>query len=84
MQRELGILPDKMQAVQRGSNEEKREQVKREVLNAHELTKLGLFFFKAYCLHTQEVPPVNHDTMLACLTGSPCNPPVEQRVKKGI
>ena len=38
-----------------------------EVDRAHQMTKLGSFFFKAYCLSEKEVPPVCHSTMVACL-----------------
>ena len=48
-------------------DKQKRERIEQEVLAAHKLTKLGYFFFKAYCLHIRDVPPVTHATMLACL-----------------
>ena len=39
----------------------------REAVTAHEMTKQATAFFKAYCLCSNEVPPVCHSTMVACL-----------------
>ncbi len=44
-----------------------RGKIEREVMIAHEATKLGLFFFKAFCLGRGKVPDVSHSTMVACL-----------------
>ena len=49
-----------------------REKIEREVLIAHEAMKLGLFFFKGFCLNRGRVPDVSHYTMMACLNQVTC------------
>ena len=52
-------------------NESVRQIISSSVLLAHETTKLGLFFFKAFCLECERlslpVPEPNHSVMIACL-----------------
>ena len=43
------------------------DTIRRAVVTAHYMTKLGTMFFKAFCLSEGDVPPVNHSTMLSCL-----------------
>ena len=43
------------------------EAIRTAVHTAHNLTKQGSMFFKAFCLAEGEVPLVNHSTMVACL-----------------
>ncbi len=50
-----------------GKRSEAAHMLQREVLRAHEMTKLGSFFFKAFCLYEDEIPPVCHSTLVAFL-----------------
>ena len=68
------------------------EMLRKEVLRAHEMAKLGTFFFKAFCLSEKEVPPICHSTSIACLqqvttrstTGAKGKSALEREIFQGL